>query len=410
MPPDAGRDNRLQNSKLIDQALSCSAAGGQLESVRVLLQLNHAYSDDTIEVVLNSAAQANKWACVREVLQFVQDVKVNDVQRSLDLTNLFYLAATSRDDQLETLNQVLKSTGDQLPRAVRDYALYQAIVLQKEKTVSWLLETGRANADATDRRPTTISCDDYIHVHASYFRNALNAAASTGDLLLTRRLIEAGAHVGGAEDWALQLAAGAGHTEVVKLLLEKGAPIDRIVSRNLDLGFDSGTALQAACDNHHATVVEVLIFAGADPNLGGGPFTNPITAATHDKDGRILRLLLGSPRINVNVVGGMGESSPLLNAVTHMSLESAVILLEKGAEVDVKNAAGDTPLIMAAWKGNRACVDLLCAHGADVTYYSPNKGLPTQAAAAQSHSIVADILAERMSLKVAEIREQCKYL
>lgn len=52
----------------------------------------------------------------------------------------------------------------------------------------------------------------------------------------------------------------------------------------------------------------------------------------------------------MNVVGNEDHATPLINAAANMSMEAVELLLEHGADINAKNAVGDTALIMAAWR------------------------------------------------------------
>jgi ankyrin repeat protein len=113
-----------------------------------------------------------------------------------------------------------------------------------------------------------------------------------------------------------------------------------------------------------------------------------------------------APGIDVNVFSSEDNSSPLINAATYMSIDSVELLIRNGANLDTKDAAGDTALIKAAWKGDQHCVTLLCNEGADVTYRSPLRGLAISAAADGQNPVCATILADRMGGKIETYREQ----
>lgn len=262
----------------------------------------------------------------------------------------------------------------------------------------------RCNPNTTADRPSSIIAYSADVPSFADFWNPLNAAASSGNAEMVQSLIRKGAEVENDRIYALQLAAS--HNQVVGILLSHGALADKQVADSEELGFFSGTALQAACDNKRVEVVRSLIEHGADPNLGGGVFTNPITAATQKAQLEILELLVRAPVIDVNVIGNEDHATPLINAAANMSMEAVELLLEHGADINAKNAVGDTALIMAAWRGDGHCVDLLCNQGADVTYRSPVHGLPIVAAASALHPSCATILADKMGKNIEVYREQ----
>ena len=104
----------------------------------------------------------------------------------------------------------------------------------------------------------------------------LGQACWTGDEVGVRMLLNAGADIDGVSDykllaetgfgiepsWPLNHAAAAGHTKIVKLLLEKGAKVD---NREGDGG--SYTALTFAVSGGHEEVVKMLVEAGAERGI-----------------------------------------------------------------------------------------------------------------------------------------------
>ncbi|KAK5691254.1 hypothetical protein LTR17_025749 [Elasticomyces elasticus] len=405
---DNGREKWLQNSKLLDQALNSASDSGRIEGLRILLQFPHVYTNNTVESSMLTAALARNWAAVNELLDHVIDETTQGTRRDVKLADVFYLAATSREDHVDVLDKIWDFVSPPIAQDIVDFSLYQATVVKKNLTAVWLLETCEASPNATAERPSSLAVEYANFASSPEFYNALNAAASTGNVSLVRSLVNRGAELDDTHGYALQLAASEGHVEVVEVLLEHRALLDREVTSNEELGFFSGTALQAACDSNRERVVQLLLEHGANPNLGGGTLTNPITAATQRAQPEILRHLLKAPGIDVNVTGGEDQSTPLINAASHMSTEYVDMLVQKGADVNAQNLAGDTALILAALKGETSTLELLCEHGADVTYRSPQRGLAIQVAAEGSYPLCAHVLAEKMGGTIDDYREQVK--
>ena len=131
----------------------------------------------------------------------------------------------------------------------------------------------------------------------------------------------------------LMHAAREGKIDIVKSLLAQGADVDERESR---LGV---TPLVLAAAGGHLVVVQVLLDAGARPNLP--------TEANH---------------------------TALNHAVVAGSLPIVKLLIERGADVNIvptKDSLDGTPLMNAAGHGRADITQVLLAHGADVDFVDP---------------------------------------
>lgn len=61
-----------------------------------------------------------------------------------------------------------------------------------------------------------------------------------------------------------------------------------------------------------------------------------------------------------------GTTSALLLCLENEYFDLAELMIANGAEIDIRNVKGWTPLIWASIKGRRKCVDFLIAHGANI--------------------------------------------
>lgn len=134
----------------------------------------------------------------------------------------------------------------------------------------------------------------------------------------------------------LMYAAATGQSEAAALIVRSGAVINA-------LSHDGESALAHAVRGGHVRTVQVLLENGANPNIGNG---GPIHYAATFQDTTMLKLLI-SGGADVNVRDGCG-ATPLIHALIHdRSPEIVEILLDAGATVNVKSCDGKSPLQLA---------------------------------------------------------------
>ena len=380
-----------------DQALIEASHGEKLDNIDLLLE-RHTFSKEILDEALQVAAFEDHWACVKRILELP----------GLACNEVFYLAArTERSRQADDiLRLVWDYSKHQIPREVLNAALYRATDNEKEEVVTWFLDTCHADANATEEFPSTLHAISHKAQPDKTFGNALSAAAWDGTIRIVRKLLDKGAEVENSRGCALQMAAQEGSAEVVELLLQHHSAVDRIPGDAVDTlrfgvyrgpAFEAGTALQAACVAGKTDVVKVLLEHGADPNLGRGKFSNPLTAVMQNDKPDILKLLLDSERLQVEVDGGFDDSTPVINCVTYMDLEPLKDIVEIGhADINRRNGSGDTALIVAADRGEADSVEFLCKAGAEVMHDSPNRGFALQVALDGGHEECAMIITKHM--------------
>jgi ankyrin repeat protein len=136
----------------------------------------------------------------------------------------------------------------------------------------------------------------------------------------------------------LHLAAGMGHESVVRLLLERGAPIDATDE-------NGEQPLHLASHLGHTAIVEGLLGAGADVNAASHSGYAPLHMAAEQGQVQALKALLAAGA-DVAAVTDQG-TTPLHWAAFHDRVEVAASLLRHGASTAAQDADGDTPVALA---------------------------------------------------------------
>lgn len=166
-------------------------------------------------------------------------------------------------------------------------------------------------------------------------------AAQEGHTDIVRILVEIGVGVDSCnyEKWtSLMFAAKDGHEDIARLLLDKGATVDARAD-------DGTTALSAAAVENHGDIARLLIERGADVRLYDAAQDDPLTSAAVNSNASLLRLLLDH---GAKPDGdGTNAMTPLMYAATAECAECVSSLLVKGANPFAKNGAGQTALDLA---------------------------------------------------------------
>ena len=240
-------------------------------------------------------------------------------------------------------------------------------------------------------------------------------------------LIEAGADVNIENRYGftpLYLAACAGHSECVKLLLAAPgidvsdrslvtlAVMQNDVStvKTLILSHPDSNALYWAASLGHTECLKLLLAApGIDVNLLQGNDT-PLSIAVEHGHTECVKLLLAAPGIDVNTTkweenlsefarSKMFEAygtfrTPLAKAAIAGHTECVKLLLTApGIDVNIKDRHGNTPLHEAASAGHTECVKLLLtAPGIDVNIENRYGYTPLDMATSAGHTECVKLL------------------
>jgi ankyrin repeat protein len=250
-------------------------------------------------------------------------------------------------------------------------------------------------------------------------------AVESGDLHKVKRLLDAGVNVNVRDMWASALiyASCSGYTDAVKLLIEAGADINATASSDLvkwkkwpprhyhnpfvkPLG---GTALIYASCSGHIDVVKLLIEAGADVNKKDKKNRYTVLMVASSAGQTEVAKLLIEAGANVNAQDNGGNTA-LLDASWRGETEIVKLLIEEGADVNAKihvdsvgrtNKGGDveilrdiTALMIVSDLGHTEIVRLLIDAGVDVNTRNSKEYTALMWASENRHTEIVKLLKE----------------
>ena len=128
----------------------------------------------------------------------------------------------------------------------------------------------------------------------------------------------------------------------------------------------------SALKNDNPATIRQLLTRGFDANTLDPQGQHGLIIAIREPSPKAANALIEAPKINVNATNALGES-PLMLAALKGQLEMAGKLVKKGADV---NKTGWTPLHYAASNGHVEVIKLLLENHAYIDAESPNGSTP----------------------------------
>jgi ankyrin repeat protein len=184
-------------------------------------------------------------------------------------------------------------------------------------------------------------------------------AAKAGDLAEVQRLVGQDPRLLHAKHafrgpTPLMFAAGAGHLEVVRWLVERGLALD-------EQDTHAETALYTASEEGRTPVVRLLLEGGADPTVAEGHGWTPLIGTSRAGHVETVRCLLDHPSgaATINQCDKLGSWTALSWACQMGRVDVVRALLEKGADPTIVDDTGRTPMAHAKENARHACVEAL---------------------------------------------------
>ncbi|RDW72765.1 uncharacterized protein DSM5745_07937 [Aspergillus mulundensis] len=197
-------------------------------------------------------------------------------------------------------------------------------------------------------------------IEPKVLENCLYVAASNGHEHVAKLLLQQQVNpnaAGGKQGTPLQVAALEGRHQVIATLLEYGAD-KNVTSQRY------GSPLAAAAEKSHMRTVQLLLDHGANVNKRGGWYGYPLTSAIVGKNMPIVDLLIDKGA-DLNALGGR-HGCPLMAAASMGMLDLIRSLVARGAKVNDENDKGSDSLYAACIAERLDAVELLLDLGADV--------------------------------------------
>ena len=222
-------------------------------------------------------------------------------------------------------------------------------------------------------------------------RTPLFLSSIIGHREVVELLLDAGAEVDKTDEKGqspLYASSVRGRKDVVKLLLDAGAEVDKMTDR------DGCTPLVAASSEGHREVVKLLLDGGAEVDKADNAGRMPLFHAGSWDHTEVVQVLLDSGADLDREVNRYPGATRLHWASKVGLLGMVRSLLEAGADVNSQDDKGETPLHWAARGGNdcSAVAELLLASGAEVDKESNILTFPLSIAAEYGNTKVCSVL------------------
>jgi ankyrin repeat protein len=245
-------------------------------------------------------------------------------------------------------------------------------------------------------KPNILSDDDVLGTGMTALMLAAGSFFASNRQQLVQLLIAGGADVnqrgiGGKTAIFHAALAGSGYQDCVAILIKAGADLDL----HDDRGYTVLTSVSAA-ENY--PMLNILMQAGA--STAGLDSIQLIQAAASGNVDRVKSLLVNKINLNLDRGAAIGNAA----AAGHTQIVD--LLIRAGANVNLRDKLGFTPIASAAYSGYSEIVDLLIKAGADTQAPSGEFQSYSALEYAQMGLAQFDPLRQRKDLQHAQIIQQ----
>ncbi|KFZ64899.1 Ankyrin repeat and SOCS box protein 3 [Antrostomus carolinensis] len=327
-------------------AMGLAAREGNVKMLRKLIKQGYSIDvpDNRGWLPIHEAAAHNWSECLRLLVHAAPSV---EYVNSKTFEGLCALHLSARHGSLESV-RVLQEAGADLNEVTTEAttALFLAVENGHTDIVNFLLQHG-ANVNGP---------------HSWSGWNSLHQASFQGFTEIMKILLEKGASKECKDDFGITplfVAAQYGKLESLRLLVSHGAEVNCQAK-------DRATPLLIASQEGHAECVELLLSKGADPNLycNEDNWQLPIHAAAEMGHKKILELLI--PITDRICDKGKGKVSPVYSAVYGGHKECLEMLLKEGYSPDAQECLNfdcRSPMCMVFQKEFFYFIDIFLKYG-----------------------------------------------
>jgi ankyrin repeat protein len=213
----------------------------------------------------------------------------------------------------------------------------------------------------------TLFFTTFLHADANF---DLLRYSYIGDIVKISQALSSNANLESRDEnerTPLLLAAFEDNSDALRFLLDKGADINAT-------SFSGRNALSYAIQNSNLELVRLLLSKESALNLDGSERDSLYTAIVH-KNSEVLRLILPYQK-NLNLLylknsdqkdaRNLVKTTLLIQAVISGSLENVKLLLQMGADINMANDRGETPILTALREEKFEIATFLADHGAEL--------------------------------------------